>query len=808
MNFYRKDKFKINLYPKDIFEKLEFDRILERVESLCYSPLGKAFVQKIQLSSKIDVLEKSLTQVHEFKQLLMVEENHLPTTNFLDLKDELKYLSVRNAVLSETQIFRIYHVLQTIHTIFLYFGKPGSERRERYPALSDLLELVRLDKKMLNTIKDVMDDEGKIRSDASKELMRIRKAITSQYRDLDRKFNAVLKECKNYGWLADTAESIRNGRRVLAVSAENKRKIKGIILDESGTGSVTYIEPEATLQINNYIFELQQEEKREIYRILKELTEKLRPFVEDFEAYQHLLGLYDFIRAKARLAWDLNAHKPRISVDKTIEIFNARHPLLYLKYKKEKKKVVPLNLNLSIAERILVVSGPNAGGKSVLLKTVGLIQVMLQTGMLVPVDDHSIMSIFNNFFADIGDEQSIENDLSTYSSHLRNMRHFTENANSKTMILMDEFGSGTDPALGGAIAETILEALNKKFCYGIITTHYSNLKVFASKTKGIINGAMTFDYKSLSPKYLLETGKPGSSFAFELAVNSGLSKELIEKAKSKVDEDYKEFDELLTTLQREKQAVLSRESDIAKMEAKFNAKVAKYEAEKATFDKERRTIILEAKQKAKVFLEEGNRKFENMIKEWNENKGDKQIIKKIKGELEKDKRKMGGDVEKLKDKIYFRDIPEEIRVGSHVRLRSGHQHQVGKVVEIRKNRAVVEFGQLKTHAKVKELIAVAAVHKVEKSSVHFTNTLQDKAAFDNNIDVRGMSREDALAEVEHLLDRALMYNVDEVKIIHGVGTGVLRRSIRQVLSKMRAVKSVKDEDPQYGGRGVSIVELG
>lgn len=805
--YYRKNKYTVSLYPKELFKKLEFDKVLALLTEKCVSPLGKRYVERIKIQSDPAQIQKMLNQVHEFKQLLMLEEQPFPSNDYIDIYEELKYLQIQNFVLQEHQMFRIYKMLQTMHGIFLYFEGKQIERRDKYPELFALLRKLEFNKVLLVSIKDILTDEGKIRSDASKELLQIRRSINQSYQDLERKFRSIIQEYRKLGYLADTEESVRNGRRVLAVLAERKRKVKGIIHDESSTGQTTFIEPEATVQISNEIVGWQQAEKREIYRILKALTDKIRPHVEVLQQYQKILGLFDFIRAKGQLAWDMDAHRPRLADDKTIEVFNARHPLLYLKNKAEKKKVVPLSFSLSIAERILVISGPNAGGKSVLLKTVGLLQLMLQAGLLVPLNDHSIMSIFRHIFVDIGDEQSIENDLSTYSSHLQNMRYFTEHANAKTLILMDEFGSGTDPALGGAIAEAILEQLNKKFCYGIITTHYSNLKVYASNTKGIINGCMTFDLAKMSPLYKLEVGKPGSSFAFELATNSGLSRRIIQKAKSKVDHNYKEFDELLSTLQREKQEVMERERIVQQKEGEFKRLLAEYKSKQDTLDKERKEILLKTQEQALGDLKERNRKFEHMVKEWSENKGEKKLVKQIKTEIEEDKKQLNSTIEILKDKIYYRDSTEPIIEGCSVRLRAGGK-EIGIVVELRKNRAVVSFGELRTQAKTKDLVKVEPVESKEKPrQQNWYSSLEERSAFDSNIDIRGMRRDEALQTVETLLDDAIIYNADELKIIHGIGDGILRRSIRQMLRGYQSVKSVRDEDPQYGGQGVSIVEL-
>ena len=806
--FYKKNRNRTSLYPKDIFEKLEFDKVQELLLSKCRSPLGKRYVERMKWIFDAEEIEELLRETAEFKQLEMFEEHPFPAENYLDVSEELKLLAVNNSVLNESQFFRLYRVLEQIHAVFRYFEGSESDRKERYPSLFSFIADLSFNKMALRLIKDIIDKDGKVRSDASKELVRIRRAIQSCYRDLDRKFNAIIADYKKKGWLSDTVESIRAGRRVLSVTSEHKRKVNGIVHDISGTGSTSFIEPEATLQINNEIVELQQAERQEIYRILKQLTIEIRPFAEDFKEYQTILGIYDFVRAKALFAIDTNSHQPRLSDDKSVEIFNARHPLLLLKNKNEKKETIPLNMHLSLANRLLVVSGPNAGGKSVMLKTVGLMQIMLQTGMLVPCNDNSIMNIFQKIFADIGDEQSIENDLSTYSSHLKNMRFFTENANAKTLILIDEFGSGTDPALGGPIAEAILEQLNSKFCYGVITTHYSNLKVYATETAGIFNGCMTFDHRNLSPLYKLDIGKPGSSFAFELATKSGLSQRIIDRAKSKVDSSYKQFDELLTNLQREKQAVLTRETALSKQEQKLKNLIAQYEKKTETLDKQKQKIILETQEKAQDYLQETNKRFEKMVQEWKENKGEKKIVKQIKTELEQDRNKVEQTIEKLQDQIYYKDIKVPVTKGVYVRLFNGKE--VGEVLELRRNQAIVEFSGLRTHVPLKKLVVVEKVEPPKenpayKSSLY--NSLQARSEFESTIDVRGMRRDETLKKVEDFVDKALIYNIDELKIIHGLGDGILRKSIRDMLRKVRAVKSVHDEEPQYGGSGVSIVEL-
>lgn len=796
------------LYPKDIFDKLGFSKIIALLLDKCQSPLGQQLARKITLELNPTVVERKLRQTHEFKQLLMFEAVDFPTENYLDLSEELQLLQISNGVLTEQQMFKVLLVLQTVSAIVRYFGGQQNTRREVYPHIFRLCDPIEVSKELLNHIKDTLDENGKVRTDASPELGRIRRLIQSMYRDLERKFNAELAEYRRNGWLSDSAESVRNGHRVLAVLAEHKRKIKGIVHDVSATGNTLFIEPEGIVHIGNEIVELQQAERQEIYRIMAALTDKVRPFLPAIKNYQKLLAILDFVRAKALLAIDLNAHMPRLSTDRSLELFAARHPLLYLKNEALKKPTVPLTLQLNANERILLVSGPNAGGKSVMLKTVGLLQLMFQSGMLVPCADHSIMPIFHHLFIDIGDEQSIENDLSTYSSKLQNMRYITERVNGKTLVLIDEFGSGTDPALGGAIAEAILEVLNQKHCYGIVTTHYSNLKVFASQTKGMINGSMAFDYNNLLPLYKLEPGRPGSSFAFELAAKSGLAQHIINRAKKKVDRQYKEFDELLTTLQHEKQTAQETAHTAEKRLAEANALIGTYSEKTTELEKKRKQMLLDAQQKALDEIAEMKQKFEKMLKEWQSNRDDKPQIQKIKNEIIQDRQRLTQSIEILQDAIYFRDAKVPVSAGAHVRLRAGKE--IGKVIEVRRDVAIVEFGELRTNIKIKELISVQEVpttktsrrsHEVLQSSV------EAKSSFETTLDVRGMRREEALLAVENLVDNALIHNVDDLKIIHGLGDGILRRSIRDMLRRYDSIKSVTDEEPQYGGSGVSLVSL-
>jgi len=800
----QKKKYYANLYPKEIYDKLEFDKILEKLEGYCQSPLGREYVENIRFMTERDEIEKQLRQTHEFLLLLNTSVQPFPSENYLELKQEIHLLGIQNSVLNEQQIFKVFQVLETTSSILYFFRQKDGENQELYPELAALTNDLDVEKDLLNAIKYVIDENGKIKSSASSDLARIRNNMGRKYQELDSRFRSAINEFKRYGYLEDNIESIRNGRRVLAVKSSHKRKIKGMIVDESSTGRITYIEPEATLQANNELFELQQEEKREIYRILQRLTTQLVPYIEPLKAYQSLLGKLDFIRAKAKLGHSMNGIMPMISGERITELFNAYHPYLFLLNKQQKKKTVPLSIRLSIADRILVISGPNAGGKSVALKTMGLLQVMLQTGMLLPVDEGSMMSIFKRIFVDIGDEQSLENDLSTYSSRLHNMRYFTEHADGKTMVLIDEFGSGTDPKFGGAIAEAILEDLNKKHVYGVITTHYSNIKIFATQNRGLINGSMAFDKKNMRPLYRLEVGQPGSSFAFEIADNCGLSEKVLEAARQKVGEKYLEFDEILSSLQAEKAELSARLESVVVREKAAEAAVSAYEAKRKDITKKRQSILLEAEQEALNLVNDTNKKYNKILLDLSKQKGEKKVVKKIQEEIEKDRTKSRTKIEKMKDVVLAKKSKGILEEGASVQLRTGGK--VGTVVELRNNRALVAFGELKTTVKTKELVVVEKQEKKERAMVHF-DTLTAAVEFSSNIDVRGMRREEALSEVERLLDNGIMANAARLTIIHGRGDGILRRSIRQYLRKSKFVVSVGDEEPQYGGDGISIVEL-
>ena len=514
----------MQLLPRDLFEKLEFDKVLELLERECLGELGRAAVRCLQPISRLGSIEKRLEEASEFKRT--IEQNdRFPIAVYSDVSEELKMLEVEGYVLPEDGLRNINIQLRSIRDIFHFFY---TSRRETYSTLYSIIRKTSFEEGLIEAIEKVIDEDGNIRPDASPELLKIRKQIASKQKELERQFRTIINEYKAKGWLSDNVESFRNGRRVLSVPSEHKRKIRGIIHDESTTGKTAFIEPEAIIDINNDIFDLETDERREVYRILKELSAQLRPYVPQMRVYQDIVVRYDVIQAKARLAMQMDAYQPKLVDKPHFGIIKGRHPLLYLKNKKLGRPTVPFDFQLFGGNRILMLSGPNAGGKSITLKSVGLMQLMLQSGLLIPVMDGSEVGIFQQLFADIGDQQSIEDDLSTYSSRLENMRNFLEKAGPETLVLIDEFGSGTDPKIGGAIAEAILKELNERKVFGVITTHYSNLKIYAFKARGIVNGSMYFDKESLSPTYELQVGRPGSSYAFEIAQKSGLNKKVLD----------------------------------------------------------------------------------------------------------------------------------------------------------------------------------------------------------------------------------------------------------------------------------------
>ncbi len=798
----------IGFYPLNTDEKLGFDSIVSHLEALCLSTLGQQRVRALEFSDNPETIQQRLNQTTEFTEILEKKEN-FPTDHYYSLDEALEMLEIPNSVLSTEALFRIGLVTQTVHTLFDFFTK----EKGAYPELENLVDQVGYEKSIKEEIEQVLDKEGEIKSGVSRYLRDIRKSISSKEGELDQKFQQILKQARDKGLLSEEGESIRHGRRVLAVSSMHKKQVKGIIHDESSTGKTLFIEPKETSDITNEIFELKQEEKREIHRILRELTEKIRPFTDHIAQYQTLLAKMDFIRAKALLAGKLNAVQPTIISRPELHLEDALHPLLYLHHKANNQYTVPLSFSLTDQKGILVISGPNAGGKSVAMKTVGLLQMMVQAGLLIPAKSSAQVGVFDKIFVDIGDDQSIENDLSTYSSHLSNMHYFTENANDRTLFLVDELGTGTDPELGGPIAEAILEYLNKLGAFGIVTTHYTNLKLFATEQERLENGSMVFDKENLAPTYQLAVGVPGSSYSFEVARNIGFKQEVIELAQQKVKKEYQELDELLGELEKSKQATWEKDQQLHRKQKQLDETLKKQKQLSHKLEQSQKQYLLESKQSALDYLNQLNRQFENLVKDWKESeKAEKEEKRKeISKKLQQQRKHLQKDVDTLQEKIHGQEETVQteqdvIEAGSHVKLKGGKQ--TGVVQEIKGKKALVIFDNLKTETQIKELQKTTASRSEGKKSQHNFNWQEKAGAFKPTIDVRGKSKNDALRVVETWLDKAVLLNESQLKILHGKGDGVLRQAIRKKLKEFDFVKNFYSDYPEQGGDGVTLIEIG
>jgi DNA mismatch repair protein MutS2 len=801
------DEIDMVLQPKDTLIKLEFDKVLDLIRKACLGDLGKEMVAKIGPQTDKQSIEHALQEVAEYKGT--IEENdRFPMGNYLDISNDLKHLEVVDYVLPEEGLQRINMTLRQVRNILNFFN---AARRETYPQLYENVREVPFEEKLIGAIERVIDEEGNIRPDASPALLKIRKNILGKQKELEKQFRSLIQDYRQKGWLTDSVESFRNGRRVLSVPAEHKRKIRGIIHDESATGKTAYIEPEAVIDINNDIFDLEQEEKREIYRILKELSSTLRPYVPFMRIYQELLIRFDLIQAKARVAIDMNAAMPKVVDRQDFGIRTGYHPLLLLKNKQLGKKTVPFDLVLHKPNRIVVLSGPNAGGKSITLKSVGLLQLMMQSGMLVPVDPESEMGIFQQLFADIGDQQSIEDDLSTYSSHLQNMRTFLRKATRQTLVLIDEFGSGTDPKMGGAIAESILRELNYRKVSGLITTHYSNLKIFAYKNKGIVNASMTFDRDTLSPTYEFSVGKPGSSYAFEIAHNSGLHKKVLEYAKHRTGKSEKAVDQLLIDLQREKQELEDRLSAMEQREQQLERLIKNYEQLHRELEFRRKKFKLESKQQALQQTAKDNKALERLVREIKEERN-LQKAKEMAAQVKKERQDLSEEVSELKEEVYYKPFEEEIeeqeiKVGDHVKLRTGGATGTVESIDENKGKVVVQMGLMRMTANLRDLKHAKAPLDVQSSKSVQTDTVERSTDFQSKIDVRGMRMEEAMKIVENFIDQALISNATNLKIIHGKGNGVLRNAVRSKLREYDVKMDIWHPDPEQGGDGVTLVEI-
>ncbi len=795
----------MQLLPADTLEKLEFDKVLSLLERHCNGDQGRRAALELTPSTQVREVNQWLDEVTEFRQGTE-EKNMFAITSYDDVDEELRALRVEGYALVESGLAKLNVLLLQAKQLFTFFQ--SNPRQHNFPALYAVVGKVDYVPELSASIEAIIDSDGNIRSDASDELSRIRRLLGSKQREVEKAFRAVIEKYRRAGYLSDTVESFRNGRRVLAVPSEHKRQIRGIIHDESATGKTAYIEPDEVISINNDIFDLQQEERREIYRILRELSAQLRPYVDQMAAYRNLIAYMDLVQAKARLAGQMKAERPKVEERPTINIQQGRHPLLYLKNRPYGKKTVPFDLVLKGKNRILMLSGPNAGGKSISMKSVGLLQLMVQSGMQVTVDKESEMGIFQKVFSDIGDQQSIEDDLSTYSSRLQNARDFTREADDRTLVLIDEFGSGTDPMLGGSIAEAVLDRLNKSKVYGVITTHYSNLKIYAYKTEGIVNGGMHFDKDNLSPTYELRVGRPGSSYAFEIAQKSGLPQDVLDHARKRAGKNERAVDQLLVDLQREKQEVEEHLSRLEHKQKTLDALTRTYEELHRDIEVRRKRLKLEAKEQALAETAKYNKEMENLIRKLREEKKIEEAKEKAK-ELRDEREKISEQVTDLRETIYYQPKSgkkgkRQFAEGEYVKLRTGGA--AGTIESIDKKRAIVIVGDLRLTANLRDLEHAESPMTMRRER-SVSSDIQGVASFSNKLDVRGMRFEEVLNTTQAFVDQALMANASQLRIVHGKGSGALKRAVRQKLNEYNHEFNLSTPPREQGGEGVTIVDL-
>lgn len=789
------------IFPKNAIDKLGFNEIKDLIKEKCLSEPGKEMVEKIQPQVKLDQIDRFLRQTQEFKDLL-VHDAPLPVDHLYPIKPMAEKARVEGSFLGEDEFYRILLSLRTVYAVIRYF----KEREGQYAHLELLFEHLPIEMNIIRRIEAVIDERGKIKDSASRLLLDLTQQILKSEQEARKRIDQVFKTAQQNGWTADGNLTVRDGRLCIPILAENKRKLKGLIHDESSTGQTAYIEPEEVFHLNNKVRDLEFERRREIIRILTELTSVLRPHVPLLMAYHGLLSKLDFVRAKALFAIDIEAEMPELSKEAEIDLVGARHPLLLINAKKDSHpSVVPLHIKIDGKDRVILVSGPNAGGKSVCMKTVGLLQLMTQAGLLIPAEPTSRLGVFKQIFADIGDDQSIESDLSTYSAHLSKMKHFTEFANARTLVLIDEFGTGTDPLFGGPIAEAVLEALNKKGVRGVITTHYSNLKVYASNTDGVENASMLFDNVEMRPLYILQIGKPGSSYAYEIAQKIGLSREILEAAKQKVGMEQKKVDTLLVDLERDKKLIHDTKVAISKRERELESLKTEYEQLQQYLEENKKQILREAKEEARQILKDANRLVENTIAEIKSAQADKDKTKELRKELH---RATDRYVEKRpQTKIVETSQTDDVfEVGDWVKiLDTGTEAQV---IEVSKGtNLVLALGDLRTvvkRTKVTKLKGKERAKVVRKNKMMSTESV---AEFQPEVDVRGMRTDDALRQLETVLDRAVMIGYPTLKIVHGKGDGILRKFIRDYLRKYNHVSHFEDEHADRGGDGITYAYI-
>ena len=860
------------IYPKNYESKIGFDEIRHLLKEHCLSSLGKEKVDELTFSDDAVTVNDWMQQIREFRRLMQATEQ-MPMNYFFDVRESVARIRLENTHLEEDELWDLRRSLETIGVIVNFLNKNNGDEEfpeYNYPALRQLAKDVQTFPAIIRRIDSILDKFGKIKDSATMTLAGIRHEMEQTAGSISRTLYTILHAAQRDGLVAqDTAPTLRDGRLMIPVAPGLKRKIRGIVHDESATGKTVFIEPAEVVEANNKVRELEAAERREIIRILTVFSDELRPHVQEvLDSYQFLATI-DLIHAKAEMAEQMQAFEPEVKAEPQIDWIRAIHPLLQRSLAKQEKKVVPLDIRLEgrskteegrskTLGRLLIISGPNAGGKSVCLKTVGLLQYMLQCGLSIPVGDRSTVGLFQNIMIDIGDEQSIADDLSTYSSHLLNMKNMMKQANNRTLLLIDEFGGGTEPAIGGAIAEAVLKQFWKKETFGIITTHYQNLKHFAEDHEGVVNGAMLYDRHQMQALFQLSIGQPGSSFAIEIARKTGIPEEVISDASEIVGSDYIQSDKYLQDIVRDKRYWEGKRQTIHQHEKSLEGHIQRYETNLEEIERERKAILNRAKQQAEELLAEANRKIENAIREIKEAQAEKEQTRLIREELQEFREQVQNDdtrglmseedfAKKLRQmeerkarkaqrkerkgeeeraaseklaaraKANLNDSNRPLEKGDSVRIKG--TNSVGEIESIQGKQATVVFGGLRSKVKLEQLERAAKsqatsspadkhAHLAIQTSHMTRATMEDRRQnFHQDLDVRGMRGDEAIDAVMHFIDDAILIGLSRVRILHGTGTGILRQLIRQYLNTVPNVKKAKDEHVQFGGAGITVVDL-
>ena len=813
------------IYPDNFESRIGFDTIRTELLKRCISAMGVAQCEAMHFSTDYDLVVEWLEQTHEFMGILQ-SKREFPLNYYFDMRGVLKSISAPGTFMSAHDLFDLQRSLTTCNEIMRFFSRNTAEQPP-YPRLKRLASVMQPFPDLVSEISRVLDKNGQVKDNASPQLAELRHTVARLQSSISGILRRIIAHNKQEGYLDnDVQASVRDGRLVIPVAPAHKRKIRGIVHDESASGKTVFIEPDEIVEANNHIRETEAEIAREIIRILTEVTDQIRPHTDALLDTYDTLGRLDFIRAKALFALDIDAQMPHVEPTPVVEWYHAIHPALLLSLQAQGKQVVPLNIELNDRQRIVLISGPNAGGKSVCLKTVGVVQYMMQCGVIPALHDNSHMGMFKSICIDIGDQQSIEDDLSTYSSHLQNMKRFLTVGDKNTLILIDEFGSGTEPQIGGAIAQAILEQLNARRVMGVITTHYQNLKHFAEESEGIVNGAMLYDRQRMQPLFQLSVGYPGSSFAIEIARKIGLPQGVIDKASEIVGSDYINMDKYLLDIVRDRKYWENKRYEIHQKEKRLDALLSNYSERVDKIDQDHREIIKQAKTEALGIIRESNAKIEQAIREIKEYNAEKERTKAARQQLEEFKRRLQENPEqpseavkalqpkhkpKAKPRKTSSNDKGPIMAGDFVTMKGSTT--VGEVITADEKYCTVAFGNIKTRIEVDKLEKTSrASQRKARTEPSLSRSTTDEIRsrqlqFKPDIDVRGMRADEAIQAVTYFIDDAIQFSIQRVRILHGTGAGILRELIRQYLNTVPGVKSFRDEHVQFGGAGITVVEL-